>query len=154
MRAVVFINYEEVPGGAGHVGWGFETQPGTFCYGAKEAVGTIAVISGQYNGVFIEEGSEQQMLNAMKTGNHGGNRFPYDAYKYVEVAHPNPQEGLNLAHQSPNWGYALVGNNCMDDVFRIIKAYASNDDNVLPWPATHWLPVQFFDAIPTPKHTF
>ncbi len=39
MRAVVFINYSIAPFNAGHVGWGFETEPGYFCYGAKEAVG-------------------------------------------------------------------------------------------------------------------
>jgi len=59
MRAVVFINYSIAPFNVGHVGWGFEAQPGHFCYGAKEALGMQEVaLPGYPNGVFVAHGSE------------------------------------------------------------------------------------------------
>ena len=61
MRAVVFINYSIAPFNAGHVGWGFETQPDYFCYGAKEAVGMQEVaLPGYANGAFVAVGTEPE----------------------------------------------------------------------------------------------
>jgi len=56
----------------------------------------------------------------------------------------------DLARQCHNWGYTVVGNNCMDDVYQIIKAYAQGDGNILPRPLAHPRPVDFFEAIPSP----
>jgi len=151
MRAVVFINYSIAPFKVGHVGWGFETQPDYFCYGAKEAVGMQEIaLPGYPNGAFVAVGSEPEMLAAMKTGNHPGNGFPYNDYKYVEVASFNVAAASDLARQCHHWGYTVVGNNCMDDVYRIIKAYANGDGNILPRPLAHPRPVDFFEAIPFP----
>jgi hypothetical protein len=38
----------------------------------------------------------------------------------------------------------------MDDVYRIIKAYANGDGNILPRPREYSRPVDFFHAIPSP----
>jgi len=151
MRAVVFINYSIAPFNVGHVGWGFEAQPGHFCYGAKEALGMQEVaLPGYPNGVFVAQGSEPEMLAAMKTGNHPANGFFYNDYRYVEVASFNVDAATELARQCPHWGYTVVGNNCMDDVYRILKAYANGDGNILPRPRAHRRPVDFFRAIPSP----
>jgi len=151
MRAVVFINYSIAPFNVGHVGWGFETKPGYFCYGAKEAVGLQEIaLPGHPNGAFVAVGTEQEMLAAMKTGNHPGNGFRYDDYKSIEVDSFDVVAASDLARQCHNWGYTVVGNNCMDDVYRIIKAYADGDGNILPRPLAHPRPVDFFAAILSP----
>ncbi len=151
MRAVVFINYSVAPFHVGHVGWGFETQPGHFCYGAKGAVGMQEIaLPGYPNGAFVADGTEPEMLTAMRTGNHPGNGFIYNDYKYVEVAGCNVAAANDLARQCTLWGSTVVGNNCMDDVYRIIKAYANGDGNILPRPLSYPRPVDFFQAIPSP----
>jgi len=40
----------------------------------------------------------------------------------------------------------------MDDVYRIIKAYANGDGNILPRPVAYPRPVDFFQAISSPVH--
>jgi hypothetical protein len=151
VRAVVFINYSIAPFHVGPVGWGFETQSGHFCYGAKEAVGMQeTALPGYPNGAFVADGTEHEMLAAMKTGNHPGNGFPYGDYKYIEVANFNVAAARDLARQCPLWGYTVVGNNCMDDAYHIIKAYANGNGDILPRPREYSRPVDFFQAIPEP----
>jgi hypothetical protein len=143
MKAYVFIN-KSMPLNLGHVGWGFETSPGKFCFGAKEAVGTILIPVGQDNNVFVAYGSETTMLSTMK---RTVNNFVYHNYKVVEVSDTDPDAATALAEDSKTWGYFIGTNNCMDDVFKIIKCYARNDNNILPWPSTNWTPNGFFNAI-------
>lgn len=152
MRAFVFINRDVVPLGAGHIGWGFETSPGRFCYGAKEmhGVGGITgVPPGGENHVFVARGTERQMLAAMRGGHPGGAGWPYHACKVLEVPDPDPEAAAALAEASKGWGYRLKGNNCMDDACRILTAYARGRP-LLPDPAepANWIPARWFARIP------
>ena len=146
MKAYVFIN-KTIPMNLGHVGWGFEIKPGHFCFGAKEVAGNLHVSEGDNNYVFVRQGSEQQMLSTMKKGV----RYPYHFCKAIEVPHTNPAAAMHMAEDSKKWGYFILGNNCMDDVFKIIKCYANGNDTVLPWPSTHPTPNHFFHDIPAPE---
>lgn len=128
----------------GHIGWGFETEPGVFCFGAKETVGSVAIWPGQNNGVFIETNDFERMLETMKRGK----TFNYQQYKILDIDHTCPEAAKDMAEDSKNWGYSLVGNNCVDDAFKIIKAFSCGDDLVLPWPSTHPVPNKFFHHIP------
>jgi hypothetical protein len=141
MKAYVFINKELLL--LGHVGWGFETSPGQFCYGSKETTGTLAILPGCPNNVFVKNGSEASMLKTMKAGVI----FQYHYYKVIEVPETNIAGAEALALSSKQWGYLVTTNNCMDYVFKIIKCYACDDNNVLPWPATHITPNEFFQDI-------
>ncbi len=138
MRAYVFINKKLLL--VGHVGWGFETSPGQFCYGSKETTGTPAILPGYPNNVFVKNGSEASMLMTMKNGVI----FSYQYYKVIEVTNTNPNAAKKLANDTKKWGYFVAGNNCMDDVFKIIKCYACDNDKILPWPSTHYTPNEFF----------
>src|SRR4029077_7603517 len=156
-RAVIFINYKMVtlPGNPGHVSWGFEDSPGFFYFGGTEfnidmAPPGIFTSPGSPNAVFIAHGTEQQMLCAMQSGFHEGAGFTYDDYKMLSIKNTNSRAGLDMAQQSFGWGYSGAGNNCMDHCFRIIKAYAGNNDTVLPWPIANWYPKDFFGAIKAP----
>ena len=158
MNVIVFVNRSVTPDFntkfIGHVGWGFKLANGHFLYGSKEATpqefdghfpGTIP--NGEPNGVFIREASQQQMLKALAAGGApNGPRFPYHQYKMLEAPNVYIDEAVAVANATPAGGYGLSGNNCMDDVFKIIKAY-SGDDKFLPWPSTHWFPNKFFDDI-------
>lgn len=154
MRAFVFIN-KDVPnlpifGKAGHVGWGFEIEKGNYCFGATEGNGNYNIPPGQDNFLVIHKGLEKQMLGFMKTGPL---RFKFESYKSIFIDHVDINAGLKMAHDSKNWGYTGLQNNCMDHTFKIIKAYACGNDNVLPWPSTHWKPIDFFNDIKVPEMT-
>lgn len=163
MNVIVFVNRIITPDFdtklIGHVGWGFQLQNGNFMFGSKEATpkefeghfppGTIP--EGKPNGVFIQEHPLEQMLSAIKAGgNPQGPRFFYHQYKLLTAQNPNISDAIRVAQDSKNRGYGVAGNNCMDDVYKIITAYAGGDKNFLPWPSTHWLPNHFFDDINAP----
>jgi hypothetical protein len=159
MNVIVFVNRSITPDlntkFLGHVGWGFKLRNGHYLYGSKEATpaefeghfppGTIS--NGSPNGVFTREASLEKMIDSLRGGGKSpGPRFPYHEYKMLEAPNVYIDEAVALAMDSKNWGYGLFGNNCMDDVFKIIKAY-SGDDKFLPWPSTNPRPNGFYDAI-------
>ena len=163
MNVIVFVNKSITPDFntkfVGHVGWGFKLENGNFLYGSKEATpaefdghfpGTIA--NGSPNGVFTRESSFQAMVTSLgRGGNAQGPRFPYHEYKLLEAPTVYVEAAVAMAVDSKQWGYGLSGNNCMDDVFKIIKAY-TGDDKFLPWPSTHWFPNKFFEDIDAEAH--
>ncbi len=147
LRAAVFINWS-VPLCAGHVGWGFEASKGHFWFGAVELTSSICEWAASDTALFNEYATEKKMISKMKSGDHGGSGFTYHAFKYIDVRNPDVAEPLKVIAMARQNGYALLGNNCMDATFRVIKAYANGDDRILPWPSTHWAPRSFFAAIP------
>lgn len=140
-RAAIFINWG-VPLGFGHVGWGFEKMPGDWYYGAVEIAGGWGVVrKGDDNKIFNKLGTEDQMLSEMKKGSvSGGPLFYYNEYKFVDVPNGDYKPALTYIAKARANGYGLLGNNCMDAVFRVIKAYANGDDNFLPHPSKFWAP--------------
>ena len=167
MNVIVFVNRIVTPDFntkfVGHVGWGFKLANGNFMYGSKEAspmefANQIpffpgVIHKGNPNGVSVKEAALKDMLNSLETnGNNGALRFVYHQYKLLQAPNVSIDDAVSLALDSKNWGYGLTGNNCMDDVFKIIKAYASGDDTFLPWPSTHWFPNAFFDDIKAEVH--
>ncbi len=152
LRAAVFINWS-MPLGFGHVGWGFEVSQGYFWFGAVELTSSIMKGKGDNIALFNDYATEKKMVAKMKSGDHGGSGFIYHAYKFVKVRNPNVAEPLKIVATAQKNGYGLLGNNCMDATFRVIKAYANGDDKILPWPATHWAPRTFFADIPSPEIT-
>lgn len=167
MNVIVFVNRIATPDFntklVGHVGWGFKLANGNFMYGSKEAKPSEfmnqipffpgVIHKGNPNGVFVKEATCKDMLGSLRAGgNEKGPRFLYHQYKLLQAPDVSIDDAVSLAWDSKNWGYGLPGNNCMDDVFKIIKAYASGDDTFLPWPSTHWLPNAFFDAIKAEVH--
>lgn len=168
MNVIVFCNRTITPDFgtklAGHVGWGFQLGNGNFLYGSKEASpeefasqipwipGTIH--QGHPNGVFVKEAPFEDMIRDIKAGGRkNGPRFLYHEYKMLQAPKPCPDQAANLAHLSKRWGYGLVGNNCMDDVYKIITVYADGDRDFLPWPITHPMPNHFFHDIDAPAQT-
>jgi hypothetical protein len=150
MKAYVFLN-PFLAANYGHVGWGFELNNGQFCYGSKETATALKIDKGCNNNVFVSYDSEANMLHQMNTKKTS---FTYQYYKFIEIQNSNPDAAEAMAEDSKNWGYGLSGNNCMDDVFKIIKCYAHGNDTVLPWPATHLAPNAFFGAIETKQHKY
>lgn len=151
-RAVVFINWS-MPLGFGHVGWGFEFVKGQFYFGAVELTSSALKGKGEDTRIFNEKANQADMISKMKSGKHGGSGFQYHACKFVNVSKPNQSEPLKVIATARRNGYGFLGNNCMDAVFNVVKAYANGNDKILPWPATHWTPRSFFTDIDAPQIT-
>ncbi len=165
MNVIVFCNRTVTPDFGtkflGHVGWGFQLANGHFLYGSKEAspmefatqIPNIpgVIHQGNPNGVFVKEAGFDAMIRDIKAGGQAnGPRFLYHEYKLLTAPKPHPDRAAKMAVESKGWGYGLAGNNCMDDVYKIITCYADGDENFLPWPITHPFPNHFFHDIPGP----
>ena len=159
-NAVVFINRTVTLGNneswLGHVGWGFQMSNGKFMYGSTEPGHNefmqypiyATIPPGKPNMSFIREEEPQQMLSNMKKGGNGnGPRFLYHQYKWLDVPAPRLNEAIKSAQDCKNWGYWVVGNNCMDHTYRILSAFASASNSFLPPPSGNWFPNIWFDAI-------
>ncbi len=154
-NALVFVN-PSIPMNAGHIGWGFKAGEGRYTYGSKEISGAIAIPAGQPNGMFFKTANFEQMLQDMKMGgSQGPSRHPvfrYMLYKQVFVPNANPGAAQAAAEAASRDGYGLVGNNCMDNAYRVLTAYGLHDD-VIPNPSFNpgqWIPNNWFNDIKAP----
>ena len=61
-------------------------------------------------------------------------------YKIIEVNSPNPNAAIQMVQQIAQEPYQVIGNNCMDAVYRILKAYGVSlskpSDDIYPM---NWL---------------
>ena len=149
-QAAIFINWT-IPIGLGHVGWGYQISPDVWMYGGLETAG-FYIGSGYGNNTHNIKGSFKAMIQGMKDGkrpdNTGFDGYPYHQYKIISVQNINVAGAATLVEKIRNGGYFLPGNNCMDAVFQVMKAYARGNDRVLPWPCTHPVPRMWYNAIP------
>jgi len=146
----------------GHSGWGIKLPDGNWLFGSKEATPNLfnghfpgTIPNGKPNGVFIKKTDFQTMIQLLKRGGQAdGPIFNYHEYKLLTFPSPNESAGIAAAEKSKGEGYGVIGNNCMDSVYRIITAYVRGDGNFLPWPSTHPFPNHFFDDIKATKMKF
>lgn len=161
--AMVFLNRTVTPDFGtkvfpGHVGWAFELDNGNMLYGSKETVPgeggewnvpcVYEVKPGRKNGVFIGEAKFPTILERLTRGRYAdGPRFDYHQYKLIQVRNPHVNHATTVAWETKKSGYCLLGNNCMDDTYKVLSAYACHGP-ALPNPSLNLLPSGWFDAIP------
>lgn len=168
LYAAAFVNYS-IPLGLGHVGFGFQRDETTWYWGALEMAGMIKAsyrdadffswISGgskqqsrdanAYNGTVLNQGNAQDMVSSMRNGSSNSGEMRHYAYhdmKTFPVPRPNFSAALAVVDRVRKGGYGLVGNNCLDASYNVLKAYA-NDGNIVPWPLTNPIPRLWFSAI-------
>ena len=151
MRAIVYVRSSTPRIGFaefGHVGWGFETQPRKFNIGSVENTkgGPVNVPAHK---------KDFWCINTMKPHFPFGVgpkdpvkkiRYPgYDMFKEIEVPEPNVKAALAKVREVSREPYNLIGGNCMDATYKILKAYGAP----LPRPSDNWEPIKFFKKIST-----
>ncbi len=139
--AYVFLRANGAPlplGCAGHVGWGFLESSGRLYAGSIEnESGRPIVMPGGDNGWWAAEFSSlDAMLDAVR-------QRQYTFYKVAPIPNCNPPAARTLADAAKNWGYCALGNNCLDNVVRVLHAYAEAG---VPWDETHPSPNDWFAA--------
>jgi hypothetical protein len=156
-NAIVFIA-KRLVGGLGHIGWGYCQSGDNYVYGSKEIVydpnnpgGSIIVMPGHDNKMFDKQGSFEDMLNDMRHGGSGGQHpyFAYDYYKHLQVPDAKPDAAYQKAKDAYNDGYSLLGNNCMNNAFNVLRAYGAQNE-VMGDPTfnpQNWTPVVWFASL-------
>ncbi len=148
MKAIVFVRSGSPRLGlveAGHVGWGFEIQPGMFNIGAVEKTGNNA--HPQAHPKDFWSFNTAQPYRPFGLGpvdpKTGVQYLGYDMHKIIEVPNANPRAAIKAVEQVDKDPYYPFGGNCMDSAYKILSEYGA----VLPKPAENWLPIGWFKAI-------
>jgi len=159
--AYVFINYKQALK-FGHLGWGFLLEDGLrCCYGSADHLwraqwwDPMAVVRYAYvppDGHidwWLAEGSESSMLVDMRAGHH----IRYHAYKVLAIENANPQAARLAARTAESGGWALFGNNCVNQAFRILTEYGAGPCLPPPHrPFTNSIPRRWFETLEGPIH--
>lgn len=150
-RAFVFINYLQALK-FGHVGWGFAVGADTFVYGSADHLlkrpyyDLIALLKYSYvePGGDIDfwsgRGSYQDMLAEMSQGQH----IYYHAFKEITVSEPRIEAAAALVESTGRGGWALLGNNCVNQAGRILSTYGAEPDKL---PQRGLIPRRWFKSI-------
>lgn len=139
----VFLKKDGAPlpfGYMGHVGWGFAVQ------NSPKDIDAIAGSTENYKGEgHVDKGgdigfwwtrfrTDKEMFAEMARRN-------YDGYKVATVRDCNPDAAISIARDTSQRGYDLIGNNCLNHVWDILKAYGVDD---LPLAQFHPSPNDWF----------
>lgn len=131
MRAAAFVRYSGAMG-AGHVGWSFDFDADNINGGSVENPGGSPSCDPSdmgYWDVFcydpIPEMAERH----------------YDALKYIDITGGDPAAAYQTALWIAQQPYSVVGRNCLDDVYDVLRAYGVKD---MPPPSHDWLPNEWF----------
>lgn len=135
--AFVFVRRNAAVLHAGHVGWGFQLANGQFFCGATENPrGYPLILMGGDNGWWGSQNpSEDDMLNEMR-------KRAFNQYKFQDMTNANPDVAYKAALLTKTWGYAAVGNNCLDHTYAVLYAYGVKN---LPLKQLHPAPNDWFD---------
>ena len=154
-RAYIFINFKQAAR-FGHIGWGFQLDDQSVFYGSTDHLyhhrwwdlpGWIKYMNVPPHGHtdwWAEVGSEEVMLRTMKSGHH----IHYHAYKVITVEQPRPEPARESAQAMQTAGWCVVGNNCIDQTYRIMSDFGGA--HLLPAPygmPLHVVPRLWFAAI-------
>lgn len=135
--AYIFVRRNAAVLHAGHVGWGFQFANGHYFCGATENPrGLPMVLLGGDNGWWGREVQlEDDMLHEMRIRG-------FNQYKCQDIIKANPDNGYKTALLTKTWGYAALGNNCLDHTYAVLYAYGVKN---LPLKQLHPAPNDWFD---------
>jgi len=134
MRACVFGRRSGAMG-LGHVGWAFEQGSGVFYAGAVENPSGSPIAHPDEIGFWSVKTKDP--VGQMKARD-------YDSYKIVNIDRGNHARAWSKVLQVKKSWYVLLGGNCMDDTYNVLKEYGVND---MPWPSTSITPNNWYDNL-------
>jgi hypothetical protein len=149
-KACVFVQPQGASGN-GHVGWGFRvSQEDHWFFGSTENTqGAATIDAGNDIGFWEHEGTYDQMLDAFVRQTYyprDHRAYPawaYTAFKCEDVSDSAVNAAKAEMAATARQGYRLIGNNCMNHAYNILKAYNTKN---LPDPAavTNWAPNNWY----------
>jgi hypothetical protein len=135
MRGAAFVRYAGADG-LGHVGWAFD-------YDAADVnAGSVENPSGAPSSDPADMGYwDAFVVNPIPTMAAKG----YNSLKYLNLKKANPVSAYRVARWVATLPYAVIGRNCLDDVYDVLRAYGVPN---LPAPSQDLLPDAWFDLMP------
>jgi len=134
MRAAAFVRYTGASG-LGHVGWCFDFSDAAVNAGSVEnpaGTPTAPATSMGYWDDFV--------ANPIPTMAAKG----YVSLKYINLKRANPVGAYRVAKWIGTQPYALIGRNCLDDAYDVLRAYGIPE---LAPPSDDLLPNAWFDLL-------
>ncbi|CAN5728159.1 hypothetical protein BH10CYA1_BH10CYA1_50380 [soil metagenome] len=130
--AYIFIHFEQAMA-LGHVGWGLLVEENRYFFGSTdhlwnrkyamwdpaELIRYMDVPPGQNNDHWSAFGTEEEMLNMMRSGPH----VRYQSYKRLPVLTPDPAAACRFAETMNDIGWNVVRNNCVHQSNAILTKY-------------------------------
>ena len=146
----------------GHVAWGFEYEDGTWNIGGSEGPNWPPAPGPLNNGFWMYRlPTLDAALMYFSYNMRVKFETDYDYFKLLRVngdIQPHPQQAENVGRWIGNQSYSLVGRNCMNDVYDVLKAYAADyayyEGTELPNPGLNWIPNGWFNAVYTPPNQY
>jgi hypothetical protein len=151
----LIIERNDPPFNVGHTAWAFKLPDGRWLGGAWDGI-TPAITSGgtvpkgDYNGhwkrVFMTKGDVLNFFRNQYTEQYGfdyGMRYTW--YKELPAPAANTAAVFSMESQSWDWGYGVLGNNCLDQAYKLFVSYGVQN---LPWPSATWFPNLWFHLVP------
>lgn len=153
-QAFIFINYLQALR-FGHVAWGFATADGRYCYGSsdhllKRPMSDLIALA-KYSHVpaggdidfWCEEGTYEEMLEAMSQGHH----IRYHECKVIGGDYVGDVSAARAAlAEVKAGGWSVLANNCIHHTYKILRAYGVADSLLAPVLFQPWsmLPRKWF----------
>jgi hypothetical protein len=139
INAAVFVRRSGASG-LGHVGWAFAIDAATFDDGGVEnPLGTPYTPPSEDGFWECQISAEAFAAPFVPLG--------YDHYKRLTAPHPAPAVALQTVNWISTQPYIVIGQNCEDDVYDVLRAFGVPD---LPAPVWDAIPNEWFGALPGP----
>jgi hypothetical protein len=124
--AYVFFRNNPPPGDVGHVSWAVQLPDGTWEAGGEDGFAFAYTPYNSMNGSFRRRFESELALRQFFSG---GSPFArYDQYMKVSLQGKiNTAAVFSLEAQNWDYGYVVLGNNCVDETVRTLHGYGFNN---------------------------
>lgn len=145
LEAAVFVRHAGAYG-AGHIAWGWQWAPWEPKYRNHWVIGSVE----DFAGMPVQSHEEMDYWSVIvKHPAEAIKRYGYDEYKVLKVPNADPDAALRVQAWVEAEAYRVLGRNCMDDCYDILRAYGAT----LPPPVYHWLPNHWYNHVAGKRHT-
>jgi uncharacterized membrane protein HdeD (DUF308 family) len=140
-RAIAFVRRNGAAG-MGHAAWAFEWETGWFNCGSVENPTSAAFAPPEKMGFWTAH--TQEPVATMQE-----QPTPYDEYKVLFVAQPQPKTAWQTVIWVSRQGYSLARRNCADAAYDVLRSYGAAH---LADTSQKSLPNEWYDALPGPSY--
>lgn len=138
MRAAVFVRTASAFG-FGHVGWAFDVSTvATDCGAVEDPLGMPSCDPARM-GFWQETVPDPIVPMTART---------YNDLKVLNIVNADPAAALSTALWVAQQTYTVIGRNCMDDVYDVLRSFGVQN---LPPPVWNWAPDEFFNRVTAPS---
>ncbi|MES2392064.1 MAG: RICIN domain-containing protein [Acidobacteriota bacterium] len=150
--AYVFFRVNPPPGDVGHVSWAIQLPDGAWEAGGEDGFAFGYTPYNTMNGSFRRRFESELALRSFFSG--GSTFARYDQYMKVPLTGKiNTAAVFSLEAQNWDYGYVVLGNNCMDETVRTLRGYGFSNITTVA-SAGALAPITWFNKAVAPYHRY